>query len=166
MFSLIDVGQARKRYQLTPEKGKRPFDRWEDYDVTNPVFLLHQGDLYLDDINLDWDLDGLSQLSGISDLESVAGVIIDGNLVVKGSIINRELEYGMFLFVSGDVTAKHLYTWGSEFVFQGDVFVEEIFWVGEYFGSVFVGGSQCGAAGTGKASLVSATGRGLHRRTG
>ncbi len=51
------------------------------------------------------------------------GIIVKGNLKVTGNIINKSTDYGPFLFVTGNVTAKNLIAGGSEVVVLGNVTV-------------------------------------------
>jgi hypothetical protein len=102
------------------------------------VFLICNGDADLKDhLRLDNDLGWIGndkkwikQFSGLqvqhSD-ERIEGLIILGNLCVKGSIINEEGDYGVFLYVSGQINCQSLVAGGSVIYVKGDINTEEVF---------------------------------------
>jgi hypothetical protein len=67
------------------------------------------------DLVLDFDGD---------DDDAPDGIIVDGDLNVAGSIVNRNSDHGPFLLVTGNVRAANLVGAGSEIVVLGDLLVE------------------------------------------
>lgn len=85
------------------------------------------------DIDLGWksnDKNWIKQFPGLQAKKSdelVEGIIIFGNLSVKGSILNEEGDYGAFLYVSGQVTCQSFVAGGSTIYIKGDMTTAEIF---------------------------------------
>ncbi|MGY0036140.1 hypothetical protein [Pedobacter sp. NJ-S-72] len=102
------------------------------------VFLVCNGDAGFKthlrlDIDLGWsgnDKKWIKQFPGLqlqnSD-ERIEGLVILGNLSVKGCIINEEGDYGAFLYVSGQITCQSLVAGGSVIYVKGDINTEEVF---------------------------------------
>lgn len=84
------------------------------------------------DLSLDFDGD---------DDDAPDGTIVDGDLEVTGSIINRNSDHGPFLLVTGNVHAKNLVAGGSEIVILGDLIVDEVIFGYYNHGSITVYGT-------------------------
>ncbi len=59
--------------------------------------------------------------------ERVEGLIIFGNLHIKGSLLNEEGDYGAFLYVSGQINCQSLVAGGSVMYVKKEVTVTEVF---------------------------------------
>jgi hypothetical protein len=109
----------------------------EDFEDSS-VFLICHGDaVFKDHLRLDIDLGWASndkkwikQFPGLqvqNSNERIKGLIILGNLSVKGSVINEEGDYGAFLYTSGQVSCQSLVAGGSVIYIEGDINTEEVF---------------------------------------
>jgi hypothetical protein len=107
--SEIDGATADARYDLR---------RHVKGDLLNNIITLVSGSSHVPgDLALDFDRD---------DADGPDGTIVDGDLEVTGSIINRNSDHGPFLLVTGSVRAKNLVAGGSEIVILGDLIVDEV----------------------------------------
>ncbi|MCX2454215.1 hypothetical protein OQX61_23290 [Pedobacter sp. PLR] len=109
----------------------------EEFD-DDAVFIVSNGDVnFTDHLRLDIDLGWttndkrwLNKFPGLEAQKSderVEGLIIFGNLNLKGSILNEEGDYGAFLYVSGQITCQSLVAGGSVIYVKNDVTAEEVF---------------------------------------
>lgn len=72
--------------------------------------------------------------------EGEVGLFVDGNLTVEGAILNFEDDYGPFLQVTGNLTARSIATGGSQIRVDVDVHADVV--VGVYnHGCVDIGGT-------------------------
>ncbi len=62
----------------------------------------------------------------LDDEDGCDGTIVDGDLEVTGSIINRASELGSFLLVTGNVRAKNLIAGCAQIVVLGDLVIDEV----------------------------------------
>ncbi|MBB5621175.1 hypothetical protein HDE69_002228 [Pedobacter cryoconitis] len=102
------------------------------------IFVVSNGDVDFPehlrlDIDLGWksnDQNWIKQFPGLQAQKSdelVEGILIFGNLSVKGSILNEEGDYGAFLYVSGQVTCQSFVAGGSTTYIKGNITTEEVF---------------------------------------
>lgn len=121
--SEIDGGAAERLYEL------RKHIRGE---LLNDLITLVRGRTRVTgDLVLDFDRD---------DADGPDGTIVDGDLEVSGTIVNRVSRMGPFLLVTGNVHAKNLVGGGSEIVVLGDLIVDEVIFGHETAGSITVHG--------------------------
>ncbi|HEX5063957.1 MAG TPA: hypothetical protein VFV99_31475 [Kofleriaceae bacterium] len=99
--------------------------------VANAITLLRGRSHVAGDLALDFD----------GDDDCPDGTIVDGDLEVSGSIINRDSDAGPFLLVTGNVHAKNLVAGGSEIVILGDLIVDEVIFGYYNHGSITVHGT-------------------------
>jgi hypothetical protein len=85
--------------------------------LNNIITLVHGNSRVPGDLALDFDSD---------DADGPDGTIVDGDLEVTGSIINRNSDHGPFLLVTGNLRAKNLVAGGAEIVVLGDLIVDEV----------------------------------------
>ncbi|MBB5638023.1 hypothetical protein HDE68_003949 [Pedobacter cryoconitis] len=101
------------------------------------IFLICHGDAYFQDhlrldIDLGWtsnDKQWIKQFQGLQIQQTddrIEGIIVLGNLSVKGSIINEEGDYGAFLYVAGSITCQSFVAGGSVIYAQGDIITQEV----------------------------------------
>lgn len=101
------------------------------------IFLVCKGDAVLTDhLRLDidegWESDDkkwIRQFPGLKaqqTAQSIEGLIVLGNLSVKGCIINEEGDYGALLYVAGQVSCQSLVAGGSTIIIQRDITAEEV----------------------------------------
>ncbi|HEY5951070.1 MAG TPA: hypothetical protein VIV40_36515 [Kofleriaceae bacterium] len=100
--------------------------------LNNLITLLRGRTRVVGDLALDFDRD---------DADGPDGTIVEGDLEVTGSIINRNGDNGPFLLVTGNVYAKNLVAGGSEIVILGDLIVDEVIFGYEHHGSITVYGA-------------------------
>ncbi|HEY5922823.1 MAG TPA: hypothetical protein VIV11_14190 [Kofleriaceae bacterium] len=102
-------------------------------DLLNNIITLLRGRTRVPgDLALDFDSD---------DADGPDGTIVDGDLEVSGSIINRDGNSGPFLLVTGNVHAKNLIAGGAEIVILGDLIVDEVIFGYYNHGSITVHGT-------------------------
>jgi hypothetical protein len=102
-------------------------------DLLNNIITLLRGRTHVPaDLALDFDSD---------DADGPDGTIVDGDLEVTGSIINRDSDNGPFLLVTGNVHAKNLVAGGAEIVILGDLIVDEVIFGYYNHGSITVHGT-------------------------
>lgn len=84
------------------------------------------------DIDLGWTMHDKKWKSQFSNLpsqpsdERVEGLIVFGDLNIKGSLLNEEGDYGAFLYVSGQINCQSLVAGGSVIYVKKEVTVEEV----------------------------------------
>lgn len=84
---------------------------------------LYEGDLLVDgNLLIDWSKDWRAKH---------AGMIVTGNLTVKGDLLNTNINDGPFLLVCGNLSANNLLSGGGEICINGNAEVRDIV-VGEY----------------------------------
>jgi hypothetical protein len=102
------------------------------------TLLVHKGDAHIPgDLNIDWNngqdshnfVQLLSEWFGIkvqSNDSKIKGLVILGNLVVEGSIINADCDSGPCLIVKGDVKAKNLVCGGSFIEIYSNAIIDDV----------------------------------------
>lgn len=88
------------------------------------VLVLPGGTTIEDGLTLDWEEDWVER-------ENVIAIFCQGDLTVKGDIINRTLEGGVMLFVAGDLEAENIIKAGATLMVLGNLRARGIV-VGEY----------------------------------
>jgi len=116
VFNIISVAEAITKYRID-EQMYESREMFKDCIDVNDRFYLYKGDLLLDGPFI-LDADMLEK--------GIQGYIIDGNLQVKGNIINEESDYGPILYVRGNVECRSLLIGGSPVHITGDVTAEEV----------------------------------------
>lgn len=116
VFDIISVADAIANYRID-EQMYESREMFEDFVEADDRFYLYKGDLFL---NGPFILDTDKIEKGIQ------GYIIDGNLQVKGNIINEEGDYGPVLYVRGNVECRSLLIGGSPVHITGNVTAEEV----------------------------------------
>lgn len=99
--------------------------------ATNTIALYRGSTRVAGDLALDFD----------GDDDSPDGTIVDGDLEVAGSIVNRSGDSGPFLLVTGNLRAKNLIAGGAEIVVLGDLIVDDVIFGFYNHGSVTVHGT-------------------------
>ena len=100
--------------------------------ISNSISLLRGTNQVAGDLALDWDAE---------DEDCPDGTIVDGDLEVTGTIVNRNSDSGPFLLVTGDLRAKNLVTGGAEIVVLGDLIVDGVIFGFYNHGSITVHGA-------------------------
>jgi hypothetical protein len=100
--------------------------------ISNSINLLRGRNHVDGDLALDWDSE---------DEDCPDGTIVDGDLEVTGTIVNRNSDSGPFLLVTGNLHAKNLVTGGSEIVVLGDLIVDGVIFGFYNHGSITVYGA-------------------------
>ncbi|WP_143307101.1 DUF4116 domain-containing protein [Chitinophaga vietnamensis] len=121
LFELIPMVDAVARYHVHKKiyEGESDFNGLIEPDS---YWYVHEGDLLLnEDFILDTD-----ELADASPDKWVAGYIIHGNLIVNGSVLNEEGDYGPALLVTGSLVCRHLLIGGSPVNVEGDITAEEV----------------------------------------
>lgn len=115
-FDIISVADAIANYGIDTHLYESR-EMLNDFVTTEDHFYLHKGDLILEESFL-LDTDNLEK--------GMQGFIIDGNLQVRGSIINAEGDYGPVFYVKGDVQCRSLLIGGSPVYISGNVTAAEV----------------------------------------
>jgi hypothetical protein len=100
--------------------------------VSDKISLLRGSTRVAGDLALDWDSE---------DEDCPDGTIVEGDLEVTGTIVNRNSDSGPFLLVTGNLRAKNLVTGGSEIVVLGDLIVDGVIFGFYNHGSITVFGA-------------------------
>lgn len=106
-YTLISEAAARERFQLDQYIQGSYGDDYQH--------LLYEGDVVFTD-----DLLDLSVLCAIEG-QNIAGIIVHGNMTVKGVLYQPDMDYGQSLLVTGDLTVKSINKGGGEFYIKGNV---------------------------------------------
>jgi hypothetical protein len=122
--SEIDGDTAERQYSL------RQHIRSEL--ISNAITVLRGNTRVAGDLELDWDRE---------DEDCPDGTIVDGDLEVSGTIVNRNSDSGPFLLVTGNLRAKNLVSGGSEIVVLGDLIVDGVVFGFYNHGSITVYGA-------------------------
>lgn len=110
--------QAAKEEQISSSEALERFSFLAEADMAyseDGKVVVYDGDAF---INTDLDLDSYQA--------EADGIVINGNLYVTGSIINMEGDYGPFLVVAGNVTAKNIDKGGSDIYIYGDCKISNV----------------------------------------
>lgn len=121
--SLIDEATANTEYELA--------SHIRADIVANAITLLRGSARVAGDLALDFD----------GEADCPDGSIVDGDLAVTGSIVNRDSDSGPFLLVTGNVHARNLIAGGAEIVILGDLVVDEVIFGYKNHGSITVHGA-------------------------
>jgi hypothetical protein len=109
-----------QKQTLAAVKGQIPEDsvhyHWLEKSGHEAVWL-HEGDLTLDFLDLDW-ADAAAEPTLL---------LINGNLSVKGNILNENTEGAVGLMVFGNLQVEHVAVGGQEIYVSGDVEVAGVF---------------------------------------
>lgn len=88
------------------------------------VLTLPAGTTIDKDLCLDWEEDWIEK-------NKIIAIVCDGDLIVKGDIVNRTLEGGVMLFVAGDLEAENIFKAGATVMVLGNVKADGLV-IGEY----------------------------------
>ena len=117
-------------HRLSAIKHHLPSKAWaarrnarNDGEFENELVLFHDGDLRLDQLDLD--------MARNEDGEYPFLLLVAGNLRVDGAITNEETDGAMGLIVLGDLHARDMVVGGQEIYVTGNVHVDGLFW-GDY----------------------------------
>ena len=121
--SVIDGATAHAEYEL----GEHVHAEL----VADAITLLRGSTHVTGDLSLDFD----------GEADTPDGTIVDGDLEVTGTIVNRDSDAGPFLLVTGNLRAKNLVAGGSEIVVLGDLIVDEVIFGYYNHGSITVHGA-------------------------
>jgi hypothetical protein len=122
--SQIDGRTADERYELRT---------YVATELVNDTITLLRGDIRVPgDLALDLDT---------ADDDVPDGTIVDGDLDVTGSVINRDGELGAFLLVTGNLRAKNVIAGGAHIAVLGDLIVDDVIFGHSEHGKVYVGGT-------------------------
>ena len=121
--SLVDAATAHAKYQVMSHLGG---DWYEKFDLV-------QGPAHVaGDFILDHTADGD---------EGADGLIVEGDLVIDGALVNRDSDNGPCLVVTGNVRAKNVIAGGAEIVILGELIVENVIFGFYNHGSITVHGA-------------------------
>jgi len=114
-YTTLSLSSAIEQELLT--RLATDFDALED-DIDSLTVRVYDGDITLQD-SID--------LHNLFHDENVAGIIVNGNLTVKGSVIDFEPDtYSCFLFVHGSLTCTALAAGCAEIIVQGNITATEV----------------------------------------
>jgi hypothetical protein len=86
--------------------------------------ILFDDNLHLnDDLNLDW---GAFETLGGANPHEVKGVIIMGDLVIEGDLLNTDIDSGPLLLVRGNLVANNLRSGGGTIIVGHDASIRDI----------------------------------------
>ncbi|MBL9095565.1 MAG: DUF4116 domain-containing protein [Alphaproteobacteria bacterium] len=135
MLTLIHADEAAARCKL--KERMSCFSSWQwDAEIKNSAVLLCEGDLIVPgDLVLDhgtWP-NGLLRLLQVStasfdaDLRkrAISGLVVTGNLELRGALINADMESGAFLLVRGGLRARNVSGGGAEIRIDGPAVVTD-----------------------------------------
>ncbi len=111
--------EALKEYKPIPVDKLGEDIYFNNLDGNYSNFIVIEGDLYIDELDMD-------ALHGKTD-----GLIITGDLYVDGGIYNTVGDYGPALVVEGDVQADYLFGGGSEIRLNGKTYIHS-YVIGHY----------------------------------
>ncbi|WP_342331290.1 polymer-forming cytoskeletal protein [Pedobacter sp. FW305-3-2-15-E-R2A2] len=130
-FSLVPIGEVINRYPFLKQyEGFNLYDDWNEEDY----FLLATGDVqisghfYLDVFEEEikkWLYKTLTAKPRNVEAR-IEGILIDGNLHCEGCVINKEGDYGPFVYVSGNVTCQSMLLGGAYVIVNGNVSATEV----------------------------------------
>jgi hypothetical protein len=132
--NLITEIEAVERFNL-----KRTLQRYSSGFVSSKeerLVRLYEGDLEIDgNLLVDWSKQWR---------DAHTGMIVTGNLTVKGDVLNTNINDGPFLFVTGNLVACNLLSGGGEIHIEGDAQIKDLV-IGEYNDGVLTirGELQC-----------------------
>lgn len=130
-FSLVPIGEVISRYPFLQQyEGFNLYDDWNEEDY----FLLATGDVQVSghfylDVFEDEVKKWLYQTLVAKPLNvnaRVEGVLIDGNLNCAGCVINKEGDYGPFVYVGGNITCQSMLLGGAYVIVNGNVSAAEV----------------------------------------
>jgi len=120
-FELISLADAMTRYH-THQKIYEDEGDFNALIEPDSYFYVHEGNLRVDeDFILDTD-----ELADASPDKWICGYIINGDLIVNGSVLNEEGDYGPALLVTGNVACRHFLIGGSAVTVEGNITAEEV----------------------------------------
>lgn len=128
-FNLI-TGRDALDHHAIDEGSAGLLDR--DYLVNQRV-LVCEGDWTLPEtLHLDWAADWGSRewlarfgIDEAADANGVAGILVLGDLVIDGALINADIDSGPFLVVQGNLTARAVASGGASIIVRGSANVAE-----------------------------------------
>lgn len=91
-------------------------------------------------------LEGNVEMDGDTDIQALCanakanGIIVHGNLVIKGILHQPDIDHGETLFVTGNLNAKSINKGGAEFYIKGNLAVEQTIYGYYNHGSLVVEG--------------------------
>lgn len=112
-FEIITAQEADTKFSLTKTKKVFDLEVAEEFGIK-----YFKGNIRLKDLDLDPKYE-----------ENNQSLIIDGNLFVEENISNLEIDYGLFLYVTGNVTAKNIVAGGSVIQIDGNAEVKNTIFV-------------------------------------
>lgn len=130
-FSLVPIGEVISRYPFLKQyEGFNLYDDWNEEDY----FLLATGDVHItghfyldifeDDVRK-W-LNKTLLAKQLNAETRIEGVLINGNLICGGCVINKEGDYGPFVYVGGNVTCQSMLLGGAYVIVNRDVSAAEV----------------------------------------
>ena len=142
-FIIIKEADANELYQLNEHLPElfRPGDYTYENHIKNYLFLVAEGDVYYDGhLHLDYkdafvDSANHTEWRNKFNIQTppsgdygIRGIIVNGNLEINGSLINKSMNDGPFLFITGDLKCRNLIAGGAYIQINGNADVEEIFY--------------------------------------
>ncbi|RQO75170.1 hypothetical protein DBR43_07310 [Pedobacter sp. KBW06] len=125
-FSLVPIGEVISRYPFLKQyEGFNLYEDWNEDDY----FLLATGDVHVSghfylDVFEDEVKKWLAQtlIAGKLNADArIEGLLINGNLSCEGCLINKEGDYGPFVYVGGNVSCQSMLLGGAYVIVNGDV---------------------------------------------
>ncbi|SHF27295.1 polymer-forming cytoskeletal protein [Pedobacter caeni] len=130
-FSLVPIKEVIIRYPFLKQyEGFNLYDDWEEEDY----FLVADGDVhvsghfYLDVFEDDvkkWLNKTLLPKQVTADTR-IEGILVNGNVICDGAVINSEGDYGPFVYMAGNVSCQSMLLGGAYVIVKGNVTAEEV----------------------------------------
>lgn len=130
-FSLVQIKEVKSKYPFLQQyEGFDLYDDWNEEDY----FLLANGDVHIDghfylDIFEEEVKRWLNRILVPKQLNAdlrIEGILINGNIVCDGCMINKEGDYGPFVYVGGNITCQSMLLGGSYVIVNGNVTAQEV----------------------------------------
>ncbi len=155
-FTIIEEADASKKYGLlAPRHALHELFDEEEYHyqtyLKDQLFLEVDGNAIFDgDLLLDWE-DGFEdteknekwrakfKLSSPPSGRQIQGIIINGNLEVRGDLKNCNSGGGPFLYITGDLITKNILAGGAYIRIMGNLHASGVLYAHYNDGSIYIG---------------------------
>lgn len=129
-FSLVPIKEVITRYPFLKQyEGFNIYDDWEeeDYFLVADEEVHISGHFYLDIFEEEvkkW-LNKTLLPKQVGTDTRIEGILINGNIICDGSVINNEGDYGPFVYIAGNITCQSMLLGGAYVIVKGNVTAEE-----------------------------------------
>lgn len=155
-FTIIEEADASKKYGLlAPRHALHELFDEEEYHYQNylkgQLFLEVDGDAIFDgDLLLDWE-EGFAdtkknekwrakfKIPTPASGRQIQGIIINGNLDIRGDLRNCDSGGGPFLYITGDLVAKNVLAGGAYMRIMGNLHASGVLYAHYNDGSIYIG---------------------------